>query len=102
MDGDENLGEGLTHVVSEEGLNYLMFSVNDRERESATPPPSDQETLYCPVTSTSDEEAKTASQGTTASSSEEGINYLQLSAKDLMQTTDHPHSLELSDCEGPG
>lgn len=58
VDEDESPGEGLTHVVSEEGLNYLMFGVNDRKCE--TSPVSNQESLA----SDSGVETQTSSQDT--------------------------------------
>lgn len=29
VDTDEDLGSGLTHVISSEGLNYLMYQADD-------------------------------------------------------------------------
>ncbi|XP_031435771.1 proto-oncogene tyrosine-protein kinase ROS isoform X2 [Clupea harengus] len=99
VDEDESTGGGLTHVLSEEGLNYLMFSADDKDPEPAQSPT--EETLNHPLSNSSDEEAMTTPQGPTESNREVGINYLVLSAKDLMENRNQPHSIEPSNGEGP-
>ncbi|XP_048108390.1 LOW QUALITY PROTEIN: proto-oncogene tyrosine-protein kinase ROS [Alosa alosa] len=101
VDKDESPGDGLTQVVSAEGLNYLMFTANDRESEPASPS-GGQETPNYPLPSTSGgEAAMTTPQDTTESKDEEAIKYLVLSAKDLMETSIQTLSVEDSSGEGP-
>ncbi|XP_072546337.1 proto-oncogene tyrosine-protein kinase ROS isoform X2 [Salminus brasiliensis] len=41
VDADEGLGTGLTHVLSSEGLNYLMFRADEAENSNSSSSPTD-------------------------------------------------------------
>ncbi|KAL2098506.1 hypothetical protein ACEWY4_004986 [Coilia grayii] len=99
VDEDESPGDGLTHVLSEEGLNYLMFSANDKEPDPAQL--SGEDTPDRQLSYSSDKEATaTPDRRPTRSNSELGTQYLMFCAKDLTETSNQPHPVEFSNGEG--